>query len=241
MDDALIQRLRHLAQVATDAGTALRPASHSAMVTSIAETAMRTFGAGGCSIATLDLTGEHLVFSASAGGSPDILGWRIPAHEGIAGYVYSTGQPLEVDDLADDPRFASDIATAVGYQPSVIIALPLVTEHDIIGVIEILDATVDRDMDLMQAFAHQAALALDQGRVFDQLGRALLEGAARAAEADTPLAHALRGLAQEDLERTPGIDLVLACLAELQDLGAEELQAAGELLEVHLRHARRRA
>ena len=49
----------------------------------------------------------------------------IAAHEGIAGYVFSTGQPLAIADVAADPRFERATAERTGYVPRSLLAVPL--------------------------------------------------------------------------------------------------------------------
>ena len=47
-----------------------------------------------------------------------VVGLASAAHEGIAGYVFSTGQPLAVADVAADPRFERATAERTGYVPA---------------------------------------------------------------------------------------------------------------------------
>ena len=58
---------------------------------------------------------------------------------GIAGYAFTTGQPLAVADVAADPRFERSIAEATGYVPSSLLAVPLNDETGTVGVLEALD------------------------------------------------------------------------------------------------------
>ena len=43
---------------------------------------------------------------------------RIPSSTGIAGWVLVTGQPIVIDDLQQDPRFARQAAERTGYVPT---------------------------------------------------------------------------------------------------------------------------
>ena len=45
------------------------------------------------------------------------IGMRIPSSTGIAGWVLVTGQPIVIDDLQQDPRFARQAAERTGYVP----------------------------------------------------------------------------------------------------------------------------
>ena len=58
---------------------------------------------------------DELVFEAVSGeGEGDLIGMRIPSSTGIAGWVLVTGQPIVIDDLQQDPRFARQAAERDG-------------------------------------------------------------------------------------------------------------------------------
>ena len=115
----------------------------------------------------LDDETDELVFEAVSGeGEQELVGVRFPSSTGIAGWVLITGQSLVIDDLAADPRFAKSAAEATGYVPRALVAVPLLVDERTIGVLEVLDRPTERpfslaDMNLLQLFAHQAAIALD--------------------------------------------------------------------------------
>ena len=69
---------------------------------------------------------DELVFEAVSGeGSETLIGQRLPQGTGIAGWVLAARQPLVLDDVGGDPRFARDVAEATGYVPSGLMAVPL--------------------------------------------------------------------------------------------------------------------
>ena len=75
-------------------------------------------------------------------------------------------QPLVIEDVTRDPRFASDVAADTGYVPKGLMAVPLLHEERALGVLEVLDRPSDArftlaEMDLLGLFANQAAIALD--------------------------------------------------------------------------------
>src|SRR5207237_5053763 len=122
---------------------------------------------------------------ASGAGEEAVRDMRIPANQGVAGWVVMSGQAIAIEDVAADPRFASSVAESTGYVPRSILAMPLQTERRVLGVIELLDRKVGgvqagRDMELLGVFAEQAALAIESATIFRDLGRALLESLASA-------------------------------------------------------------
>ena len=133
----------------------------------IVEVARSIFGARASSILLLDEETEELVFEAVVGeGEGDLLGMRFPAGHGIAGWVLATRTSLVIEDVREDPRFASDVAEGTGYVPSGLMAAPLLHEERALGVLEVLDRPEQSDfslaeMDLLGLFANQAAIAVD--------------------------------------------------------------------------------
>ena len=176
--------LEHLAQLASDLGPVLRPRGDEEFLQAIVETALLVFDAAACSIALLDDFEEVLEFRVAAGrGAEATVGLKIPADRGIAGWAVVAGQPIAIDDVLQDPRFASDVAETTGYVPRSIMAMPLESERRTFGVIEVLDrrqrgGTGADDMELLSLFARQATLAVETSRIFSNLGQALFEAAA---------------------------------------------------------------
>ena len=152
-------------------------ATCSALLDSTVDAARRAFGAAACSIALLDEGAGELVFVAAAGaGAEAIVGDRFPADAGISGWVVTAQQPLSVDEVAADPRFASDVASRSGYVPRTIMAAPLLRGERALGVLAVLDRepnmlTELAAMDLLSACARQGALVAGITRTFAGRGR----------------------------------------------------------------------
>ena len=152
------------AAVAAGVFTAAR--GRSPLLQSIADVARAIFGARASSIMLFDADREELVFEAVSGEGAELLGRRLPKDTGIAGWVLGAREPIVVEDVEDDPRFAADVARATGYVPRGIMAAPLLLEERALGVLSILDRPKRAsfslvELDLLGLFAHQAAVALD--------------------------------------------------------------------------------
>jgi GAF domain-containing protein len=147
-------------------------AGHDDLLQAIAAMAREMFAAGACSLALLDAETDELVFDVAAGGG-EIVGTRIAVGHGIAGWVAASGQPIAVDDVREDPRFARSVAEDSGYMPRAIVAMPIESEHEVLGVIEILDPGPDmgHGFALLELFARQVALAISSQRVLAGLAR----------------------------------------------------------------------
>jgi GAF domain-containing protein len=133
--DALVAVAARLA-----AADRLAPGAAEPALQAIASTAVALIPSAAASIALHDAPTGRLVFRAAAGPQGGgVVGLDIAAHEGIAGYVFSTGQALAVADVARDPRFERTTAERTGYVPRALLAVPLLDEAGTIGVMELLD------------------------------------------------------------------------------------------------------
>jgi GAF domain-containing protein len=202
-------------RAAVAVGLAGTEESYRALLRSVVATARAIFEARASSIFLLDAEADELVFEAVAGeGEEALVGRRLPSSSGIAGWVLATRQPLILEDVESDPRFARELAEGTGYVPKSLIAVPLLHEEDGLGVLEVLDREASftlADMDLLALFAAQAAIALDllqKGR----RARTLLEGGDDQLAAVARLAAALERVESEDQVRAGAL---LAALADL--------------------------
>lgn len=240
--------LERLAALADELGPALVPPGHDELLESIAETARSLFGAAACSIALLedeDSEEPHLAFRVAVGrGAESVLDLTVPASQGIAGFALRSGQPLVIEDVRSDPRFATGVAGDTGYLPTSIVAAPLETQRGTIGVLEVLDPdgssiATTRGMELVGHFATLAALALESAGVFRSLGRILLKVAASAASDDDPqLSDALRKASKGEGKTDRDLAELAAIFVELRRLGPDERDVATKLLLPFLRYAR---
>jgi len=187
-----------------------------ALLQSIVDVARAIFKAKASSILLLDEEADELVFEAAADeASEALIGKRFPSSTGIAGFVLVSRQPLVIEDVVTDPRFSRETAESTGFVPKGLMAVPLLHEERVLGVLEVLDRPSDTrftlaEMQLLGLFANQAAIALD-----------LLQRARRAHEAlrgegelgvISRLAETLEGRREE------GSESALRLLAELERL-----------------------
>jgi GAF domain-containing protein len=142
--EALVAVAARLAAAERLAPTAAEPA-----LKAIADAAAAELHVTAASIALHDGSVNALVFRAAAGPEGEgVIGLAIAPHEGIAGYAFSTGQPLAIADVSVDPRFERGTAERTGYVPKSLLAVPLVDDEGIIGVMEWLDRIDGAPFDL---------------------------------------------------------------------------------------------
>jgi GAF domain-containing protein len=194
--------------------------AHRELLRSVVEVARAIFGARASSVFLLDEETDELVFEAVAGeGEETLIGRRFPSSTGIAGWVLVTRQPLVIEDVGEDPRFARDAAEATGYVPRGLMAVPLLHGEEALGVLEVLDRPEQErftlaEIDLLGLFANQAAIALQLLRRA-RSARAALEGAGDEAGRVARLAEAVADLPEE--RRAAGLELLAALEKLLKD------------------------
>lgn len=84
--------------------------------------------------------------------------------------VVSTGQPLLTNNAQNDPRYAEQ-KSVVGFALRSVIAVPLKVRDEIIGIVYCDNRMISgmfqkRELDMLAAFADQAAVAIDNARLF---------------------------------------------------------------------------
>jgi diguanylate cyclase (GGDEF)-like protein len=132
-------------------------------------------GADACSIMLLDAEGVYLSIRASEGIPEDIAkSVRIRKGENIAGWVAQEGRPLLIPNLDEDDRFE---CTARGrYSTNSVLSVPLKAKGCLLGVINVNRLVSTRpfnsnDENLLMIFANQAAIALENARLYNELQR----------------------------------------------------------------------
>ena len=103
-----------------------------------------------------------------------LIGRRLKRDEGVAGWVATRGQTLLLPDVSKDPRFSPRMDQAIGFNTRSLLAVPLRTGDQIVGVIEVVNALDERefttaDVEILEAFADFAAVAIGNARAHGAL------------------------------------------------------------------------
>ncbi|MBC8172239.1 MAG: GAF domain-containing protein, partial [Anaerolineae bacterium] len=134
--------------------------------------------AGSLLLATDDDTGDMTFRVAIGGASGELLGTRVAAGRGLVGEVVKTGKPVIANDTRRDERWKGEVTKTGEFKTSSILAVPLSAKDRIIGVLEVLnkqDGTlfVKEEVELLTTFAGQAAIAIENARLFQMTGSQL--------------------------------------------------------------------
>ncbi|HOW27846.1 MAG TPA: ATP-binding protein [Elusimicrobiota bacterium] len=142
------------------------------LLEAVMELAARVVKAETASILLLDEKTNELYFDVALGDAGEqIKQIRLKVGEGIAGCVAQSKQPMIVNDVKSDPRWCGKGDQKSEFTTRSILAVPVMTKGKIVGVVEAINKFdeapfTDQDLKAFEAFASQAAVAIDNARLF---------------------------------------------------------------------------
>jgi Nif-specific regulatory protein len=142
--------------------------------------ALDLLGAESGALMLLDEGNYELTFEVATGMTASaVQDLRIPADQGIAGWVLTHDEPTIVNDAAADPRLYQQVDQATGFTTRSLLAVPLKIRDAPIGVVEVMNKKGEGgftawDQELAVALAAQAAVAFDNARLYQKLADALV-------------------------------------------------------------------
>ena len=151
------------------------------LLAAIMRTATDLMNAETSSLMLLDEATNELTFEVATGDpAAEVAQMRVPADQGVAGWVLKNKKPALVSDVQKDERFYAQIDRASGYKTKSMLAVPLDIRGRIIGVVELINKRdgsgfTERDQEIASAFAAQAAVAIENARLYLKLADALVE------------------------------------------------------------------
>ncbi|MGA9997829.1 MAG: GAF domain-containing protein [Pyrinomonadaceae bacterium] len=102
--------------------------------------AAESVGCDEASVLVRDGNRGGLKFMVAIGEVADkVMKVRIPPGKGIGNFVFATGQPLAVADVAQEETFYAEVDRATGYSTHTIMATPLRANGKIVGVLEFVN------------------------------------------------------------------------------------------------------
>jgi GAF domain-containing protein len=132
------------------------------------------------SLLLLDPEAGDLVFHVVLGtsSSQDLVGRHHSAQKGIVGHVVQTGQALVVNDVQSDPRWNQEVDRDIQFITHGILCVPMSSRNQVIGVIEVINHRdgspfLEEEASLLTSFAAQAAVAIENARLYTQTDQAL--------------------------------------------------------------------
>lgn len=116
---------------------------------------------------------QQLYFQAftNQDGAAQMRGITVPS-ESIAGWVALHRQPVIITDVHQDNRFFRKVENLIQFKTRSIVAVPMIAQERLIGVLEVLNKRSDTfttlDQEVLMVLAGQAAIAIENARLFHQ-------------------------------------------------------------------------
>jgi signal transduction histidine kinase len=175
------ERARQLAvlnEVSTSITSSLE---RSTVLNTIMQKAVEILGAEAGSLLLVDEASRELVFEVILGpAAAKLAGQRLPLGAGIAGAVAVSGIPQIVNQAQTDTRWMRDIGQTNNFVTQALLTVPMIARDKAIGVIQVLnkrDGTPfnEDDQTLLQSFAGNAAIAVENAQLFSRTDLALAQ------------------------------------------------------------------
>ena len=137
-----------------------------ALINQILAAALQAVGAESGSLILLDEEANELVFVDVIGSQKaELLGYRMPANQGIVGAALSNRAPLLVPDVRQDPRWYSQVDDSFGYETRSIMCVPVMDDSRVLGAIEVINKQGNlpfnrEDLEILRLVARLSSLAL---------------------------------------------------------------------------------
>ncbi len=144
------------------------------LLTKILESATRLTEGEASSILLVNKENKKLYFEIALGSKgPDVKKFTVNMGEGIAGWVALHNTSIIVNDVENDKRHRIDISKQIGYASKTMLAVPMRLKDECVGVIEIINKKNGKnftqdDLEWLEIFANQAALALHSAQTFEK-------------------------------------------------------------------------
>jgi signal transduction histidine kinase len=101
-----------------------------------------------------------------------LRGLVVPLEGSIAGWIVTNRKPVRSANAHQDPRFYQKVEQVTRVPTESMLGLPLITKDKVVGVLEVINkregSFTDSDEDLLQVLSAQAAVAIENARLFQQ-------------------------------------------------------------------------
>ena len=179
-----------------------------AILASIIDEAIRLLDASDAVVLLLEEEGDWFRVCAREGpGLTGLTSGRMSVQDSLNGLVVRTGQPLISNNVLTDPR--ADHARAELLNVHTVAIVPLKIRHETIGTVAVHNKRdgyfSQADLEVLCPFANQAAIAIDNARLFDELVCARSEIQRKAQELQELLVQTIN--IQEDERRRIAADI----------------------------------
>ncbi len=134
----LEEKLRSIIETIDAVNTLTQPVTNS--IENLLQISAAEMNSEEASVIIRDGDQGDMKFLAAIGKVADqIIEVKIPSGKGIAGFVFSSGQPMAITDVGEEDSFYAEVDRQTGYSTQTILATPLRYDGEVIGVLEYIN------------------------------------------------------------------------------------------------------
>ena len=174
-DEKLREKVTQLSTLRHVTASLVSTVDRSEALDMIVQHAMTLTGADMSSIFELDTASQELKIVAHRGLSESYLNIRLQVGEGAIGLAVQSGQPIVVQDAHSDPRLRTVASWVAEEGYRAMCSVPLISHNNVLGGISVYTREQrrfsDDEVELLAAFANDAALAMDKARLYEEMER----------------------------------------------------------------------
>jgi signal transduction histidine kinase/putative methionine-R-sulfoxide reductase with GAF domain len=174
--DRRARQLKSLNEVTRQLTSTLDPER---LLKNILQSAVEILNCEAGSLLMVDEQTDELVFRVVLGPVADeLVGHRMASNAGIVGRCFQSQEPMIVNDVRNSGDWFDRTDQETGFRTRSLLVAPLLVKEQVIGVLEVLNRedgsnfTLD-DQELLGAFASQAAIAIENARLYTLTDQAL--------------------------------------------------------------------
>jgi len=164
---ALLERYQRLIEISRELASTL---DLNALLQGIVHAAADLCNAEAASILLYDMGKQELYFQAATNLDEPLRRGIIVSMDSLAGWIIKEQQPVLIADVSQDARHGGEVTTSFATRS--LLGVPISTKHKVVGVLEALNKRSDQfttqDQDLLMALGAQAAVAIENTRLFQQ-------------------------------------------------------------------------
>ena len=237
------EKLKNIVEIVDIAEALTSPLTNS--IENLLRNSATLMNSEGASVLIRDGEEGDLRFLSAVGQVADQLtNLKVPAGKGIAGFVFSSGQPMTISDAEQEESFYAEVDKQTGFSTQTLLATPLQYEGEIIGVLEYVnrlgeppyESFTPEEMDRAAVFAEAVSAlvnAYERASVFKAFEKKVIS---EETKKDVREVREWLEELRENAKHKEMVDLAVL-IREIASCGESERNLCREILEVFLRNS----
>lgn len=124
------------------------------------------------SILLYDEVQRELYFQAATNMEAPMRGIKVPLEGSVAGWIVRHARPVIFNNIAEAQEYYQQVAQVTKLETNSLMGVPLIAQDKVIGALEVINKVfgefTDQDLELLVALGAQAAVAIQNSRLFRQ-------------------------------------------------------------------------